>query len=127
MMKSYNSFLTATFLALTLSCVTAEDKQRDADNTSRNQRDKSGETKTPMDQSNAPEDRKLVAAIRKLVVDDSSLSATAKNCKIITNGGHVTLRGVVNSAQEKTTIESHATKSAGKDKVDNQLEVKAGN
>lgn len=80
-----------------------------------------------MDQSNATEDLNLVATIRKMVIKDSTLSATAKNCKIITSGGRVTLRGPVNNAQEKSTIESHATASAGKGKVDNQLEVKTGN
>ena len=115
--------LTAALLALTLSCAVAEDKK--ADNTDRNKQDKSGETKTPMDQSNKPEDIKLVAAIRKMVVYDKSLSATAKNCKIITAGGLVTLRGPVKTAEEKTTIEAHAMMAAGKDKVDSQLEVKA--
>ena len=115
--------LTSALLALTLSCAVAEEKK--ADNTDRNKQDKSGQTKTPMDQSNKPEDIKLVAAIRKMVVDDKSLSATAKNCKIITAGGLVTLRGPVNTAEEKTTIEAHAMMAAGKDKVDSQLEVKA--
>ena len=115
--------LTSVLLALTLSCAVAEEKK--ADNTDRNKQDKSGQTKTPMDQSNKPEDIKLVAAIRKMVVDDKSLSATAKNCKIITAGGLVTLRGPVNTAEEKTTVEAHAMMAAGKDKVDSQLEVKA--
>lgn len=124
-MKTKSLTLTAALLALTLSCATAEDKKKDADNTDRNKQDQGGNTKTPMDQSNAPEDIKLVATIRKMVVGDKSLTFTAKNCKIITNGGRVTLRGPVTTAEEKTTIEAHAVMSAGKDKVENQLEVKA--
>ena len=124
-MKAKQITLTAALLALTLSCATAQEKKGDADNTDRNKQDQTGKTKTPMDQSNAPEDIKLVATIRKMVVDDKSLSATAKNCKIITSGGRVTLRGPVNTAEEKAAIESHAKMSAGKDKVDSQLEVKA--
>lgn len=112
-------------LALTLSCATAAEKKSDADNTDRNKQDQSGKTKTPTDQSNDPADIKLVATIRKMVVGDKSLSATAKNCKIITAGGMVTLRGPVTTAEEKAAIENHAAMSAGKDKVDNQLEVKA--
>lgn len=124
-MKTKPLTITTAILALLLSCGNAEDKKPDADNTNRNKQDQDGKTKTPMDQSNAPEDIKLVAKIRKMVVDDKSLSATAKNCKIITNGGRVTLRGPVNTAEEKATIQAHAVMSAGKDKVENQIEVKA--
>ncbi len=123
-MKTKHLTLTAAILALTLSCATAQEKKGDADNTDRNKQDQAGNPTTPTDQSNAPEDIKLVATIRKMVVEDKSLSATAKNCKIITNAGRVTLRGPVNTVEEKTTIEAHAAMSAGKDKVDNQLEVK---
>jgi len=124
-MKTNKLTYTAAVLALTLSCATAQDKKPDADNTDRNKQDQDGKTKTPMDQSNAPEDIKLVAKIRKMVVDDKSLSATAKNCKIITNSGRVTLRGPVNTAEEKSIVEAHAVMSAGKDKVESHLEVKA--
>ena len=125
-MKPIHLTLPAAILAFTLSCANAGEKKPDADNTQRNKQDESGKTKTPMDQSNAPEDLKLVAAIRQMVVKDSTLSATAKNCKIITNAGYVTLRGPVNTVKEKATIASLATTSAGKGMVDNQLEVKAG-
>jgi osmotically-inducible protein OsmY len=95
-----------------------------ADNTAKNQRDNSGQTLTPIDQSNDPADIKITADIRKMVVHDKTLSATAKNCKIITSrGGAVTLRGPVNSAQEKRTIGDHA-QAAGATSVSNQLEVK---
>jgi osmotically-inducible protein OsmY len=96
-----------------------------ADNTAKNERDKSGQTKTSGDQSNSPEDIKITAAIRRAVVGDKSLSMTAKNVKIITANGMVTLRGPVNSAQEKATIAKLAKTAAGKAKIDNQLEVKA--
>jgi osmotically-inducible protein OsmY len=96
-----------------------------ADNTAKNERDKSGETKTSGDQSNKPEDKKITAAIRRAVVGDKSLSMTAKNVKIITANGMVTLRGPVNNAQEKATIGKLAESAAGKAKIDNQLEVKA--
>jgi osmotically-inducible protein OsmY len=96
----------------------------DADNTGKNQRDKSGQTLTPIDQSNDPADIKITAETRKMVVDDKSLSTNAKNCKIITTkGGAVTLRGPVDSIKEKKTIAAHA-KAAGATSVTNQLEVK---
>ena len=93
--------------------------------TRKNERDRSGETKTPGDQSNSPEDLKITQAIRQAVVKDESLTMTAKNVKIITAGGQVTLRGPVNTAEEKTKIEKLAKAAAGEAKVDNQLEVKA--
>jgi osmotically-inducible protein OsmY len=96
-----------------------------ADNTSKNQRDRSGETETSGDQSNSPEDVKITAAIRRAVVGDDSLSATAKNVKIITADGTVTLRGPVQSDAEKAKIAELAQSAAGNAKIDNQLEVKA--
>jgi len=43
--------------------------------------------------------------------------------KIITNGGVVTLRGPVASADEKTMVAKKAENITGVSKVDNQLEV----
>ena len=49
----------------------------------------------------------------------------AKNIKIITVDGVVTLRGPVQNPQEKQSIETKARQIAGVDKIDNQLEVTA--
>jgi osmotically-inducible protein OsmY len=114
----------ATILALGCAAVAADEK-KPADNTGKNERDRSGETKTPEDQSNSPEDLKITQTIRQAVVKDPALTMTAKNVKIITAGGQVTLRGPVNTAEEKTKIEQLAKSAAGAAKVDNQLEVKA--
>ena len=67
---------------------------------------------------------KLVAAIRKEVVAAKPLSMDAKNCKIIVSAGKVTLRGPVDSAQEKKSIVEIATRNAGKGNVTDELEVK---
>ena len=115
----------ALMAALSLAAVAADEKKSDADNTGKNERDRSGQTKTPGDQSNAPEDVKITQSIRQAVIKDKSLTMTAKNVKIITAGGQVTLRGPVNSAEEKMKIEKLAKAAAGDAKVDNQLEVKA--
>jgi len=45
--------------------------------------------------------------------------------KVITRNGKVTLRGPVDSDQEKQTINSLASGLAGKENVSNQLDVKA--
>jgi hyperosmotically inducible periplasmic protein len=106
---------------LALSAVAQETKP---DNSAKNERDRSGETKTSGDQSNSSEDTKVTADVRRAIVKDHSLTMTAKNVKVITAGGVVTLRGPVKSAEEKTKIEQLATAAANGAKVDNQLEVK---
>lgn len=98
-----------------------------ADNTGRNARDRSGDTKTSGDQSNDPADIKITAAIRRAVVGDGSLSMAAKNVKIITAGGVVTLRGPVNTPGEKVKIGQLAKANAGKAQIVDQLEVKGQN
>jgi len=109
----------------------AEDKiqsppsQEVPDNTGRNVRDRSGATLTPGDQSSSEADLALTQKIRQAVVADDSLSTNAHNVKIITNNGIVTLRGPVNSAQEKANIDAKAKQIAGATKVKNELEIAA--
>lgn len=110
-----------------MTALCADPGKTGADNSKQNERDRDGQTKTPGDQSNSREDLKVTQAIRQSIVKDSALSMTAKNVKIITTGGVVTLRGPVNSAEEKAKIEQFAKASAGGMKVDNQLEVKKAN
>ena len=51
------------------------------------------------------------------------MSTNAKNVKIITIDGQVTLRGPVNTAEEKRLIGEIANRIAQAGHVDNQLEV----
>jgi len=95
------------------------------DNTEKNVRDRSGATLTPGDQSSSEADLALTQKIRQAVVADDSLSTNAHNVKIITNNGIVTLRGPVNSAQEKAAIDAKAQQIAGATKVKNELEIAA--
>src|SRR5262245_9881522 len=94
------------------------------DNTGRNVRDRGGATVTPGDQSENEADRTVTQQIRRAVVADDSLSTLAKNVKIITTDGVVTLRGPVQSPHEKEIIEAKARQFAGINQVDNQLEIK---
>ena len=100
------------------------DTARPPDNTGVNARDKSHDTTLPTDQSNAKSDLELAAAIRKAIVDDKSLSVIAQNVKVVTQGGTVTLRGPVQTADEKTRIGQLARNTAGVKSVDNQLDIK---
>jgi hyperosmotically inducible periplasmic protein len=93
------------------------------DNTGRNVRDRSGDKPTADDQSNAPGDLKLTQEIRKAVVADDSLSTNAHNVKIVAVDGVVTLRGPVDSAEEKNRVAAKAQQVAGVRRVNNQLEV----
>jgi hypothetical protein len=93
------------------------------DNTGVNERDRNDPSLTPMDQGGSEADRKTTQQIRQAVMADDSLSFTAKNIKIITREGKVTLRGPVKNAQERAAIESAAARVAGAGQVDNQLEI----
>lgn len=94
-----------------------------ADNTRVNERDRESSALTPMDQGESEADRDMTQSIRKAVIADDSLSFTAKNVKIITRDGLVTLRGAVTNAREKSTLERTALSLAGPKRVVNQLEV----
>lgn len=98
----------------------------DADNTAENVRDRNGGTLTPMNQSNRPADIDLTARIRKDIMSAENLSMNARNVKVITVDGKVTLRGPVNSEEEKMRIGQIADRLAEKQNVDNQLQVKQG-
>ena len=93
------------------------------DNSGINTRDRASNAMTAGEQSGSKGDLKLTAQIRRAIVKDKSLSMMAHNVKIISRNGEVTLRGPVKSEQEKTTVASKAQAIAGKDRVDNRLEV----
>jgi hyperosmotically inducible periplasmic protein len=94
-----------------------------ADNTDKNERDRSVAALTPGDQGGSEADRTVTQQVRQGVVADDALSTTATNVKIITVDGVVTLRGPVKTAQEKATIAAIAQKVSGVKRVDNQLET----
>ncbi len=93
------------------------------DNTGTNVQDRHDATLTPMDQSNKPSDIRLTRRIRQALVANKSLSTDAKNVKIITVDGKVTLRGPVKNQEEMRKIGHKAQQIAGAGNVDNQLEV----
>lgn len=102
----------------------ASDDTKDADNTQRNVRDRNDQSLTPLDQGNSQSDISTTASIRRAIGDNDKMSVNAKNVKIITKDGRVTLRGPVNSNEEKRLIGEIANRIARAGNVDNQLEVK---
>lgn len=95
------------------------------DNTERNIRDRNDQSLTPLNQGNSKADVGTTAQIRKEIIAGKNMSVNARNVKIITNQGRVTLRGPVNSAEEKRLIGEIANRIARGGQVDNQLEVKS--
>ena len=121
------TLLVLAFLSTVSVAAMAADDKTKPDNTAINERDRSRETQTSGDQSNSSADLKTTQAIRQALMKDSELSTTAKNIKIITNNGQVTLRGPVKNAQEKAKIDQLARSAAGGAKIDDQLDVKGSN
>lgn len=98
--------------------------QQPADNAEVNSSDNDNKKPTAFDQGNSKEDIAITAQIRRDVMALKDISMNAQNVKIITNKGHVTLRGPVNTAAEKLLIYDLAIKATSKANVDDQLEVK---
>lgn len=84
-----------------------------------------GSRTTAVDQSNAQGDIDHVAAIRKAIVDEDSLSVSAKNVVVVTRAGQVTLRGTVATAAERTRIEEIARGVSATTAIDNQIQVES--
>jgi hyperosmotically inducible periplasmic protein len=113
--------------AFSLAAFAADDEKATPDNTETNERDRSSEAKTSGDQSNSSADLKITQAIRQALMKDGELSTTAKNIKVITANGQVTLRGPVKTGHEKAKIDQLARSAAGGAQIDNQLDVKESN
>lgn len=112
----------ACLSGLSLAAMAADEKTK-ADNTVTNERDRSGETQTSGDQSNTSADLKITQAIRQALMKDGELSTTAKNIKVITENGQVTLRGPVKNVQEKARVNQLAKSAAGGAHIVDQLDV----
>ncbi len=90
------------------------------DNSAQNE----AQAKTADNQKENTQDREITQKIRQSIMKDKSLSTYAHNVKIITQDGRVTLKGPVQSEDEKQTIASKAADIAGADNVKNKLTVK---
>jgi osmotically-inducible protein OsmY len=123
------SFSTALLVGLlTVTAVNAQTtepatKREAADNTRANATDRNTVAKTPVDQSNDKDAIEVTAGIRRAVLDDKSLSTSAHNIKIVTDGDVVTLRGPVESADEKKRVEALAMKAATGKQVRNEISI----
>jgi hyperosmotically inducible periplasmic protein len=94
------------------------------DNTKVNERDRSPNEPTADQQKDSRSDRDITQQIRQSIMKDKSLSTYAHNVKIVTQDGQVTLKGPVQSEDEKKAIEAKATEVAGEHKVTSELNIK---
>lgn len=117
----------ATLLVVStlVAACSGNDGRVDADNTKKNVRDRDPAAVTPMDQGNSPADLDMTQKIRQAIVADDTLSSNARNVKIITAGGAITLRGPVKDEAEKARVVTIAKNIAGQAPVDVQLEAEA--
>jgi osmotically-inducible protein OsmY len=93
------------------------------DNTARNARSREAMPTADHAVSNRS-DLDVTQKIRKAVIDDTNLSLSAHNCKIVVNDGVVTLVGPVSSVAERERVEQIALAVIGPDQqVVNKLEV----
>ncbi len=92
------------------------------DNPEVTQQDGDQKSKAPINQNLNVADAEITAKIWQRL-RNSDLSTDAHNCKINVEDGYVTLRGRVQSDDEKNQIEKIAIEAAGAEKVNNQLEI----
>lgn len=101
----------------------ASEEATDPTNTEVNVRDRNNNNLTPFSQSENSADREITRNIRRNIVNEDNLSTNAKNIKIITIDGVVTLRGPINNDQEKRMIIQIARSQDGVKQLRDQLEV----
>ncbi|HEY3277682.1 MAG TPA: BON domain-containing protein [Syntrophorhabdaceae bacterium] len=112
-------FVSVTFLASSYVACFAQP----ADNTGTNKRDRSQEELTAEKQGQSKQDLEITQKIRRAITSDKSMSTYARNVKIITTEGKVTLKGPVRSEDEKKSVEEKAAQIAGNENVKSEIDI----
>jgi hyperosmotically inducible periplasmic protein len=126
---SLSSWALASALLLTLGSTVSghalrnQEQQQAPDNSKANQGDANKPAPTADQQKMNAADRAMTKQIRSAIVGDKSLSTYARNVKIITQNGKVTLKGPVRSDDEKSNVEAKATAVAGTGNVENLITI----
>jgi hyperosmotically inducible protein len=113
----------ATSAVLAMGLLSRSAVAQAPDNTKVNKGDQS-KMATADQAKNTPNDRQIMADIRKAVMADKSLTTYGHNVKIISQHGKVTLKGPVHSEDERKSIKDKAVEVAGADNVTDSLTVK---
>jgi hyperosmotically inducible periplasmic protein len=119
-LTKFSSFIAGFLVFNIFLCAYAA---QDATNSSRNKVYIQENQLTSRDQGRSKQDIEVTRSIRQKVVAENSFSSSAKNVKIITNAGSVTLKGPVQTQIEKDRILEIAISIAGKNHVNNEIEV----
>jgi hyperosmotically inducible protein len=125
LMKRFAVSIFVCLLAFVLqaSAQTTSRQPTAPDNTKTNKRDRDqGRPTADQQKANRP-DTEITREIRRAITNDKGLSTYAKNVKVITQNGNVTLRGPVRSAEDKSAIEAKATEVAGSGHVKSELQI----
>jgi hyperosmotically inducible protein len=119
--------LTALCLILSLAVsppvLLGQEEKKPPDNTATNKQDRNKEEPTADQQKENRSDRELTRQIRRSITKDKSLSTYARNIKVISQDGTVTLKGPVRSAEEKKLVEAKAAEVAGAANVKSELDI----
>jgi osmotically-inducible protein OsmY len=128
-MKTARSLLIASFVLAIPSCnnslfvlraSAATLSTQAPDNSAQNQ----NQGATADSQGNAKADRMTLAQVRRAVIADKALSTYAHNIKILVVNGTVTLKGPVNSDDERQKVFADVANVVSADKIANQLTLK---
>ena len=112
-------------LGLSVSAQVTKPQTAPPDNTKVNKRDQDQSRPTAGQQKENQSDREITRQIRRSITQDKDFSTYARNIKIITQNGNVTLRGPVRSEEEKKAIEAKANEVAGANHVKSEIEIAA--
>ena len=112
-------------VGLTVSAQVTKPQTTPPDNTKVNKRDQDQSRPTAGQQKENQSDREITRQIRRSITQDKYFSTYARNIKIITQNGNVTLRGPVRSEEEKKAIEAKANEVAGANHVKSEIDIAA--
>jgi osmotically-inducible protein OsmY len=110
-------------VGLSVSSPLTESQTAPPDNTKVNKRDQDPSRPTAGQQKENRPDVETTRQIRRSITQDKDLSTYARNIKIITQNGNVTLRGPVRSEEEKKAIEAKANEVAGAGHVKSEIQI----
>jgi len=113
------------FLLLNVAPFVSAQEAPKADNTAQNKGATEKNAVTSEKQKSHKDQVTVLAEIRRSIVAEKGLSMDAKNIKILYSKGLVTLRGPVDSEEEKTTVENLVKRCDAVGSVKNLLTVSA--
>ncbi len=123
-MRTLLSLAAGLLVAISCSASMAwADEPPKADNSAHNKGSMREDAVTAEKQGNAKSDIEVLAKVRKSIVAAKGLSMNAKNVKILSNGGSVTLKGPVDSEAEKSRVEELAKSCRGVTGVTSMITV----